>query len=343
MNKVPTNRGFADPAALKDDPVLRSLGLRPASAKDGSGLSTPVARALRDQMKPGDTGLSSPAHKQLVEIDPNEIGFSEFADRNSLSLDINDPDLADLYASIKAKGQDDPVDIMRSPAGSDTPYWLIAGHKRLTVIRVLNTEGERKWPIEAILHTNIQDVRAAVLRMHRENAQRSNLSPYENGIKYQKWLDAGLFEDQLSIATEVNLSNAMITRYLQVARLPQAIIKAFRDPRVISVRWADTLTAALKRHGPQILECGNRIANAENALSPEDVLNQLLAAGKAPKASQGVREESVKIKNKTVFRIAQRGGLVSVKLPKGTNQDLQQIIFDEVKAVTERVLNGSSK
>jgi len=119
--------------------------------------------------------------------------------------------------------------------------------------------------------------------MYQENAARKDLSAYETGAMFRGWLAAKVFDGQTEIAAVTGLSEPSVSKYLTVAMLPKAVLEAFGDPRVIAVRWAERLTAAIKANGPDVLEAAREISREENPLKPDVVLNRLLDAAEPKK------------------------------------------------------------
>jgi ParB family chromosome partitioning protein len=280
----------------------------------------------------------------LLRIDPKQIARTEFANRHELSLSEQDAAFQQLMASIREHGQDTPVRVRPSPAGSALPYELVEGHRRHAACLALDAERDGGFLILARLDAAAIDTRDLVLKMYRENAEREDLSPYETGRMFQSWLDARVFPKQGALAKAVGLSDPAVTRYLQVAGLPIEVFQAFGDPRVIAYRWAQDLTAAIKARPDQVITAAVRIASNEPRPAPEAVLRELLAvtapAGKRPSPS---REEVVKIRGKVAFRIARKDGRLTIKYAAAVDAAAQRELTEKIKEVVESHLNQKLK
>ena len=121
-------------------------------------------------------------------------------------------------------------------------------------------------------------------QMDRENRQRENLSPWEQGSMYARALDAGLFHSMRQLARAVGCNPATISRSVALARLPEAIVCLFRSPTEIQTRWAKPLSE-LAKQGPHVLQARiERVAVRCAALSPVQIYAELVAEADKPTA-----------------------------------------------------------
>ena len=190
---------------------------------------------------------------------------------------------------------------------------LIYGARRLFVARHVNR------PLVVQLR-EISD-REAIIAMDLENRQRRDISPYERGVSYARWLRAGYFKSQDDIARALKISPSQVSRLLKVARLPPVIVSAFERPADICEVWAFELASALE--DPRRRELTIRAAR-ELARSPErppsrEVCRTLLSAGaKGRKVAPGHRDEVVLSDAGTpLYRIRHDRSWVTLRLPVG--------------------------
>jgi ParB family chromosome partitioning protein len=336
--KAGRERGFRD--LDSPDPVLQGLGLREAARKTPAGSPTiPIARTLAMHLNAAESKLTPGlGESELKKIDPKLVGLSVFANRHELSLNVSDIPFADLKESIRTKGQDTPVDICEAPPGSPTPYELTAGHRRHRVCLELDAETEGGFTLLALLHPGVRDEVTKVQRMWRENYLHTPPSPYELGVMLQRSLELKVFTSKTDAAEKLSLGNSSITRYLQLAELPSEVLHAIGDVRKISVRWAEGLAAALKVNKSALLAAAASLSakRPTGPDAPDQVVRALISSTKVSKAKTSMREEAIKIKNKTVFRVARKNGMVQLKFPKGTDEALQDKVYLEMKNTAER-------
>jgi len=275
----------------------------------------------------------------LLRLDPKTIGTTEFANRHALSLDAQDPKFQQLKDSIATNGQDTPVRVRPALPGNPFSFELVEGHRRLAVCLALDAE-RGGFTILARIDSAASDQRDLVLKMYRENAEREDLSPFELGSMFRSWLNAQIFTKQVELARATGLSEATIHQYLSVAELPSAVIAAFGDPRVISLRWVQDISRALKADEAAVLGAAEHIGGAAPRPRPEQVLRALVDTNKRPSPS---REEAVKIAGKVAFRIARRDGRLSLKFGRQVDKAVQRELTEEIKELVEKRLSQRLK
>lgn len=122
-----------------------------------------------------------------------------------------------------------------------THYEIVYGHRRHRACLELGL------PVLAM----IEDLGDAQLfaEMDRENRQRENLSPWEQGVVYARALDQGLFPSMRQLADKVGCDPATVSRTIALARLPQEIVSIFASPTELQTRWAKPLSDLVEQHG----------------------------------------------------------------------------------------------
>ncbi len=263
----------------------------------------------------------------LLRLDPKLIGRSEFANRHGRSLDHNDPALQQLHESIRQHGQDTPIRVRPALPGSDKEYEIVEGHRRHAVILELDRDTEGGYPILARLDANASESRDLVLKMYRENAERADLSAFETGFMFQQWLSSGVFSSQRAIGEAVGQSEATTSRYLAVAALPDCVIRAFGDPRVIALRWASDLTRVCREFPDEVQRLTETLA-VSAAATPESIfaaLTRIVADSRTAAAPKTARaSEAIKQGNKVLFELSAREGRYGIRLGKYVDKKLHQ-------------------
>ena len=74
--------------------------------------------------------------------------------------------------------------------------------------------------------------------MDRENRERADLSPYEQGAAYRRALDEGLYPSARRLAEALGVSHTWVNNTLEVADLPPAVVRSFPSPLAIQHRHA---------------------------------------------------------------------------------------------------------
>jgi ParB family chromosome partitioning protein len=269
----------------------------------------------------------------VLKLDPKTVRFSHLANRHELSLKTSDADYKALKDDLRANGQEYPIKVKTIEGDAEHEFEVIAGHRRLQACRELATEVEGGFPIFAILDGGAAELKAHALKMYRENALRKDLSPFETGSMFRRWLAEGLFKTQKELAETLSLSTPTVSHYLGIAELPPEILKAFRDPRAISLRWVNDLVPALKTHRAAMLAAAQQLAKATPAPDAETVLRELLAAakGRGRKAARP-EAETVKMSGKSLYTISWKGSRVSLKFGKQVDPEIVEDAQEAVKA-----------
>ncbi|EQD41799.1 replication protein B, partial [mine drainage metagenome] len=128
------------------------------------------------------------------------------------------------------------------------------------------------------------------------------------------------------------LSKQSVSSYLQTAGLPQPILDAFGDPRVIAVRWVYMLTPALKSNEAAVIAVARKLTKRTDRLAPEMVLRQLVDAASSPKPKgTGSQSETVKIDGRTAFAYSLRKERIAIRFGKHVDPDTAKELSEEIK------------
>lgn len=197
---------------------------------------------------------------------------------------------SDLIESLIAQGGQDMAAIVRRV--SDDPehdFEVIAGARRHWSISWLraNNYPDFRYLVEVRSLTDEQAFRLSDL----ENRAREDLSDLERARDYLKALDLYYHGKQREMAARLNQSEAWLSRYLDLARLPDEIIAAFADPFELKISHIKALKPILKPAESRAftLAEAKRIAadradgNSKVPVTVPDVLRALVTAAAGPK------------------------------------------------------------
>jgi ParB family transcriptional regulator, chromosome partitioning protein len=279
----------------------------------------------------------------VLRLDPKRVRASEFANRHERSLDPQDPAFVALKDDLRRRGQLDPIRVRPLAGMPDQDYEIVYGHRRHAVALALDGELDGGFRVLALLDASAADAREHVLKMHSENFARSDLSPYEYGQMYASWLDAGCFKTQGEIATAVGLDQSVISTYVRIATLPEAVLTAFGDPRGIALRWARDLALALKTGESRVLAMAAEIAARPAPRDPQAVLRELVSAATPRREARAAKTETVKVRGKTLYTMGQRGDGLVLKFGSLVDKGLAAEARDELKEHLTRWLTKRVK
>lgn len=201
-------------------------------------------------------------------IDPTQIARSRFANRHEMSF--SGPDYEQLKAEIlSAGGNVQPIKV-RSLGGNESGqprYEVVFGHRRHQVCLELGL------PVLAVVD-NLDD-RTLFIEMDRENRSRKDLSAWEQGLMYQRALDEGLFPSNRKLAEAVGVDVGNLGRALALARLPEAVVRAFPSPLDLQFRWAKALSDAVAADKEGVLQRARALMERSSRPSAREVFQYL--------------------------------------------------------------------
>lgn len=270
----------------------------------------------------------------VLELDPKRVRFSSIANRDERSLNIKDAAFLELKNDLAQSGQEFPIKVREIQGDPAHEYEVVAGHRRLKACLELDRETKDGFRILAILDANAAELKHIALKMYRENKIREDLSPYEYGRMFKKWLDAGVFKTQSEIAAATHLSQPSVSVYSAVYELPREIHAAFGDPRAISMRWIQDLARALKADEAGVLASARELTRVNPKPAAEAVFQALTTPGAGgAKARRGnpTRTESFKLDNKVVYTFGRKEGRFAVKLGRLVDKSLQKELAEDLQ------------
>ncbi|MEM1381215.1 MAG: ParB/RepB/Spo0J family partition protein [Pseudomonadota bacterium] len=238
---------------------------------------------------------------RLRMVDPKTCRMWEKHNRIYDLLDSEN--CADLIGSIRAQGKQEIAAVVRrlkdDPEGFD--YEVISGARRHFAISYLREEENRKELFYLVEVRDLEDEEAFRFA-DLENRGRQDISDYERGREYLKALGDYYGGNMTRMAERMEVSKALLSSYISIAKLPREVLDAYGDPREIAVRHGQQLSPLLKgTTRPIVLERAAEIAKAQDKareiggtvlMNGAEVFKLLKGAAKpAPKKRQ-VREGS---------------------------------------------------
>jgi ParB family chromosome partitioning protein len=247
--------------------------------------------------------------RKIVEIDPFRCKVWRFHDR--LEEHVSENTCQAEIHSFEEHGQLVPALGRRIFGDAGYDVEIICGARRLFVSRYLNK------PLSVEL-CDMSD-REGIVAMDTENRQRKDISPYERGLSYARWLRAGFFRSQEDLSRSLSISASQVSRLLKLAKLPSVIVNAFGYATDICEGWggdlADALEDPVKRR--LIISCAREISLNSPRPPARDVYRRLLSSsahGRKPKRM--AHDEVVKGPDgDPLFRIRRQISSIALILP----------------------------
>jgi ParB family chromosome partitioning protein len=265
----------------------------------------------------------------VLSVNPFRCRMWAFHDR--LEEHVSEETCKDEIESFARRGQLVPALGRVLHDDPDHDVELIYGARRLFVARHLGME----------LQVDIRCIgdRDAIVAMDVENRLRRDISPYERGKSYLRWLASGHFSSQGELARSLRVSEAHVSRLLKVARLPAIVVNAFASSAEIREEWGVELARALldNERRPAIIRAARRLAELPQRPATDTVIRQLLTNAPGRKLKLGrTRDEIVRSGGGApLFKIRQHHCSVSVLLPA---QHVDSGLLDRIVAAVSEIL-----
>ena len=194
---------------MKRDLLAKSLaqmGSKPLiAAEAGSKVDESSPRSLKSM----SDVLSQVSAQAAQDVDVNEIGDSEIADRFDVSEGLDD-----LIESIRTSGQQLPA-LLRYRRGPGPRYEVVYGRRRIAACRVLG--------IKVKAYIKEMDHREALVSQALENSARLERSFIEQAIFATKLEDQGFTRAEIGDVLAVD--KGTLSKLIGVARdVPDAVI-----------------------------------------------------------------------------------------------------------------------
>ena len=219
---------------------------------------------LRDRLKEHEG--STPTRK----LDPHAVVPSRWANRHPDSFST--AEFARLKQDIElAGGNVQPISV-RVLIDQPGRYEIVFGHRRHRACSELGI------PVLATIDTTAVSDHELFSAMDRENRERADLSPYEQGTTYRRALDEKLYPSNRRLAEALGVSHTWVANVLQVADLPAPVVECFRSPLEIQHRHAKSVAAALETDRKGVLRRAEKLRAQERPRAASAVVAALTGA-----------------------------------------------------------------
>lgn len=221
--------------------------------------------------------------KPAVLIDPREIRPSEWANR--LADSFNTTEFAEHKKEIEsAGGNKQPIKVRPITDSGEFKYEVVFGHRRHRACLELG--------ISVLSIVDSLDDKHLFIEMDRENRAREDLTPYEQGVMYNRALEKGLFASLRKMAEEIGEDASNVSKAISLAKLPSPVLDSFVSRLDIQYRWGAALKSAIEKEPDLILARAADIAKqrAGGAKIPSQQAFDLLI-GKSSDSSKPITKK----------------------------------------------------
>jgi ParB family chromosome partitioning protein len=220
---------------------------------------------------------------KVHRIQPNRIGPSPFANRLPTSMKGGAFDA--LVADIKLNGGNTVPILVRPAQGVyGVDFEVVYGHRRHQACLILG--------LHVLAIIELRGTKDLQLDMHRENQHRKDLSPYEKGRSYLRMVQE-LRCSHKALADLLNANSSQVSRLIVLATLPDEVIRAFRSPNDLQVKWGTALRSALDKSPAEVLNLARSIANGKESRDAKAVYDRLTAVLRTPTCDLAPRVKEV--------------------------------------------------
>ncbi len=236
-------------------------------------LETSNGNALACSGIGSDVANPHDASAQTMRLDPNCIVASNWANRHPDAF--RNSEFERLKQDIAQSGGNVQAILVRPlVSGRSGKYEIVFGHRRHRACAELGLS-----VLATIEDKRVDDAELFAL-MDRENRQRADLSPYEQGLMYRRALDAGLFASNRRLADALGVSHTWVANALRVADLPAAVLDCFRTPLEVQHRHAKKLCDALAIDGNEVLQRAASLCREPRLAKPDAVVAALVESNR---------------------------------------------------------------
>ena len=272
---------------------------------------------LRDRLKEHEG--STPTRK----IDPQAVVPSRWANRHPDSF--SSAEFARLKQDIELSGGNVQPISVRVLIDQPGRYEIVFGHRRHRACSELGI------PVLATIDTSAVSDHELFSAMDRENRERADLSPYEQGTMYRRALDEKLYPSNRRLAEALGVSHTWVANVLLVADLPTSVVVCFRSPLEIQHRHAKSIASALETDRKGVLRRAEKLRAQERPKAASAVVAALV--GTSNEAAEPAHHP-LEVAGRQVGRWSRDGaGRLTVQIEAAhLNDDRHQAVLKSIVA-----------
>lgn len=256
------------------------------------------------------------------KLDPRQVVPSRWANRHEGSFST--PEYLRFKADIEHAGGNVQPILVRPFEGETEKYELVFGHRRHRACLELGL------PVLAAIATAPMSDIELFAAMDRENRERADLSPWEQGTMYRKALEEQMFPSQRRLAESLGLSHTWVRKAITVAELPDPVVQCFRSPLELQFKHAELIATALATDRKGVLRRAEKLRQSER-VSASAVVAALI--GKQRGAGEAPRE--IRVDGELLGKVTwdERGQATIKLLPGRVHGDNVTALIEAIGAV----------
>lgn len=314
-------------------------GILPEVAGEGGSPSLPprtgILQGRNNRLAQLADGQSITRMHELV--DPARCRIWDGHNRDYEMLD--EVACADLIESFKAQGRQEVPAIVRRLRGDPSfDFEVICGARRHWTSSWIRANGYPSFSflVEPRELSDEEAFRVADL----ENRSRRDLSDIERARDYARAVDRYYEGDQRRMAQRLQVTETWLSRFLDLAKLPDAVIMAFGSPHVLGISHSAQVSPLLRADNirDQVLAAADQLSSEQKArkesgialLPPSAVVDRLMAVRVRKRAAPtSMTEHVVRGGDGHIVatgKRAERGGSVTITLPTARKRSHKELV-----------------
>ncbi|QFT61088.1 Chromosome-partitioning protein Spo0J (plasmid) [Sulfitobacter sp. THAF37] len=304
------------------DDVLKDLGDE-SPARDRSG-----ARFLKRSNTMAEQAGGHRQEKVLRLVDPARCVMWEGHNR-AYDL-LTEDNCRDLIDGILSQGQQEfPAIVRRRPAGQGAEFEVICGARRHFAVSWLRANNYPK--IEYLIEERELTDEEAFRLADIENRDREDISDLERARDYAAAVETYYGGKQNVMAERLQVSAGWLSRYLQLAKLDDRIVRAFPDIREVKELHARQLKPlmATQEGRAALLAEADAIAAEEGALPPAKIMARLRAAALPPKERKAADEVYRMHPEEQGVQVRRKGRRIQLEFDRGLSGKSLRIALEK--------------
>jgi ParB family chromosome partitioning protein len=243
---------------------------------------------------------------------------------------LSEASCADLLEGLRSQGEQEFPAIVRAVTDDpDFDYEVICGARRHWSVSFLRNVEHR--PIRFLVEVRDLDDEAAFRLSDVENRARDDISDYERALDYRAAVEDFYGGVARRMAERMDVNEGWLSRFLELAKLPPAVVEAFGDIRQLRENHARLIKPLLADDvaRPKLIAAAKALAAAqaerakagEPLLEAASVLHRLKASAAAKTATASTRARA------RVISSSEGARLFSLA-PKGSKRAVIELSLD---------------
>jgi ParB family chromosome partitioning protein len=200
---------------------------------------------------------------------------------------FTEADLADLAASIRAKGVIQPLIVRKSPKTAEM-YEIVAGERRWRAAQMVQLH---ELPVLIREFNDTEVLEVAII----ENIQRADLNPIEEAAGYRQLMDK-FGHTQEKLADALGKSRSYIANLLRLLHLPEEVLELLRSGTLTAGHARALITSDTPGDLARQVVAGGLSVRATEALVKKAAAGEQTTAqvSAAPRARSGTKDADTK-------------------------------------------------